>query len=167
MKQPHRDNGLARKTVGSPAVVIVYRLILEPRSLRTALWLSQFWTEIKIEPAPPCPKWERSRVSSQRKVSLSFHLNVCALPCTGVNFTDWWINLHCAAHYDYDCPFTAFSLLHPVHIFQYEWVSVCIYMYWSQQKNEAPAWLEVILITLLVISNGEISQVAMLALLIR
>lgn len=64
-----------------------------------------------------------------------------------------------AAHLSYDCPFTALSLLHPVHISP----SPCK----SAEKKKTPPRLGDILITLLVISNQEIAQVAMLALLIR
>lgn len=60
-----------------------------------------------------------TRCPQKDLLHLSSDLNVpCALFSTDLNFTDWWINLHCAAHHSYDCPFAAFSLLHPVHIFQ-------------------------------------------------
>lgn len=92
----------------------------------------------------------RQKIKANTKLSYSSHqYEVSPAP----NSTDCWIHLHCAAHRSYNCPFTAFSLLHPVHIFQ----SVCCSQR-EKKQNKPPALPEVIFITLLVIWNEEIAR---------
>lgn len=88
---------------------------------------------------PVCLLQERNKptlvlkfLSNRQKINKGKYKTELVLPSIwsllAPNSTDCWIHLHCAAHHSYNCPFTAFSLLHPVHIFQ----SIC----WSQREKK-------------------------------